>query len=284
MLAELPYDREPISGYLHHFYGGRLPLHGLVGETYRLERCGRCGLVYQRWVPDDAMLQVLYGRNGVAVSDGTTRTLGERVVYSHQVECLVRHLRRPPVEVDVLDFGAGSGTWLNMARALGCRTTGAELDATGAERLRSLGHECVRPDQLPEQEFDYVNAEQVVEHLIDPAAAITAISASLRPGGILRIAVPDAAGIEDRLLIGDWAAPKGSHDSLNAIAPLEHVNCFAGDSLSRLAAMGGLEPFAYSRRVLLHPTARIRFALGAFRRRRREAGSVRLFRRPPTSG
>jgi hypothetical protein len=47
----------------------------------------------------------------------------------------------------------------------------------------------------------------------------------------------------------DWSAPKGSKDSLNPVAPLEHINCFNRSSLLRLAAEAGLRETTLPLRV-----------------------------------
>ena len=36
-----------------------------------------------------------------------------------------------------------------------------------------------------------------------------------------------------------WEAPKGSSDSLNPVAPLEHVNCFTREALLQFARETG---------------------------------------------
>ena len=39
----------------------------------------------------------------------------------------------------------------------------------------------------------------------------------------------------------DWKAPKNSRNSLNPVAPLEHINCFRRKSLIKMAAIAGME-------------------------------------------
>ena len=41
----------------------------------------------------------------------------------------------------------------------------------------------------------------------------------------------------------DWSAPKGSGDSLNIVAPLEHINCFTNKAIKAMASKVGLEEF-----------------------------------------
>jgi hypothetical protein len=39
----------------------------------------------------------------------------------------------------------------------------------------------------------------------------------------------------------DWAAPKGSKNSLNPVSPLEHINCFKRATLCTMAGAAGLQ-------------------------------------------
>ena len=43
----------------------------------------------------------------------------------------------------------------------------------------------------------------------------------------------------------DWRVPKGSLLSIDAVAPLEHTNCFNHDSLVSLAIDQGLKPIRF---------------------------------------
>src|SRR5688572_20709685 len=59
--VSLPYDAEPIAGYLSRFYSGALEQTSLAGERYELVDCASCGLVYQLRIPDEELLDHLYG-------------------------------------------------------------------------------------------------------------------------------------------------------------------------------------------------------------------------------
>jgi hypothetical protein len=57
-----------------------------------------------------------------------------------------------------------------------------------------------------------------------------------------QLSLPYGTDIRRRLDSMDWTAPKGSLLSIDAVAPLEHTNCFNHDSLVSLAASQGLKP------------------------------------------
>ena len=277
-----PFDDDPVQTYLRSFYAGRLDENQLRGKRFELCRCDDCDLVFQRSVPNAALLAHLYGP--VAGADpaevASRRGLDARLAYQHDIERVMRYLGdKPPVRV--LDFGAGTGLWLQMAAALGCQTAACELTSATSDRLRSLGHETVVLADLESESFDFINSEQVFEHLVEPRQALASLSRALRCGGLLRISVPNGSDVDARLKLEDWSAPKGTAASLNCVAPLEHLNCFNHASLRRLAFGAGLVPFAFPLRTEVHQTARLRFAASALGHRvRRPEGTLQYFIRP----
>lgn len=103
---------------------------------------------------------------------------------------------------DVLDIGCGYGGLLIVMKEAGARTiSGIEVDQERLDwaelRLSSLNHpvELLRLDicdrnSLPRLGlFDVILAQDVLEHVLDPVAAIRNISALLRPGGVVYVQV-----------------------------------------------------------------------------------------------
>jgi SAM-dependent methyltransferase len=158
-----------------------------------------------------------------------------------------------------------------MVEAYGCETHAADLEPSHIEHLRARGVRAHPVEALPSNTFHYINAEQVFEHLVSPMDVIQRLADSLVPGGLLRVGVPNGSGIESLLVNPDWAAPKGSARSLNAIAPLEHLNCYTRDTLVVLGQQAALRPFEYPFKQFMQPLERSRFVLSAF---------VHLVRRP----
>lgn len=278
-LLQLPFDADPLRSYLTTFYEGKLDPDHLAGEEYCLVRCSDCRLIYQRWVPDERSIERLYdevlGWDREAVAE--SRGLDVRLRYLHDQERAIRYVGRSPSSTEVLDLGAGAGLWLDLASALGCRTSAVELNAKAAERIRGDGHVVYELAGLPAERFDLINAEQVFEHLVEPRDVALLLADALRPGGILRISVPNGGSVLRSLEHPDWSAPKSSPSSLNAVAPLEHINCFDHASLTRLGREVGLTPFVFPLRTEVHAEARIRYALASIKHRLRGMGGTLLF-------
>lgn len=247
-LYSAAFTAPPLSTYLESFYArqGGVDLEYLKGARFVLDRCADCDLVYQRMAPDDFLTAKLYEEwidPGLALRERLeTRTAEHYVQLSREIERFLWHFGTEPSKLAVLDFGMGWGEWCRMAAAYGCVAFGVELSPSRADRARGFGVTTVDRAGLSKHEFQFINAEQVFEHLAEPLEVLRDLSGSLAPGGLVRISVPNGWDIGRRLSIMDWTAPKGSRDSLNPVAPLEHLNCFSEKALVRMAREARLEP------------------------------------------
>ncbi len=91
----------------------------------------------------------------------------------------------------VIDFGAGSGTFAVPISRLGFEVTAVELD----ERLRAhVAQQGLRvaasTADLPAGSFDYAYTFNVLEHIPDDVEALRGLRAKLVPGACLLIYVP----------------------------------------------------------------------------------------------
>jgi SAM-dependent methyltransferase len=224
------FDAPPIRNYLFRFYPELTDddLQLLSSAEFVLERCPACDLVWQRFAPSDLLLRRIY-ESWVADTGGLSRhdDLAYHRSAAEEILLVLELANRSPSEVAVLDFGMGLGRWPRLAVALGCRASGVELAGPQADFARSQGVTVLALDQPPDNEFFFINSEQVFEHLVDPRTTLIRLARSLSPDGWIKIAVPDARHVADRLQHADWTASKGSVRSLNAVAPLEHLNCFS---------------------------------------------------------
>lgn len=254
-LVSLAYDRDPIRQRLMDFYEpqGLIELEYLKEQEYCLIRCRECGFLFQKEIPGKMLMQRLYE---IWIDPGKARTQYESsrtgrfyLDLATEMTSVLQCLSLSPHEAHMLDIGMGWGAWCRMAAAFGCHVCGTEYSRSRREYAEKQG---VRVIDLPEavaSSYDYVRIEQVLEHVPDPSSLLREAVRVLKPNGIIRIAVPNGETVPRLLMRPDWLAPKHSPESLIAVAPLEHVNCFTRDSLCRLAESAGLVP------VVIEPCA-----------------------------
>jgi SAM-dependent methyltransferase len=248
LVADLPYDAPPISTYLTEFYPSLPREHfgPLTAARYRLAECPACGCIYQNPVPDDDFMASFY-RLGLYGEGRPAPGPIQPYQVEHQLRELMMAMRfRQPVvpRATVLDFGTGDGGWALLAAAAGLKTNACDLSPHAFARLRLAGVVCHPSDALPENTFDFINTEQVFEHLRDPLGVIRHLARALRFEGVLKIGVPHDPALRRKLQQPDWTAPKHTPQSLNAVAPIEHLNHFEPASIDALAVRADLLPLA----------------------------------------
>ncbi|MGX9219602.1 class I SAM-dependent methyltransferase [Massilia varians] len=146
-----------------------------------------------------------------------------------------------------------------MAGAYGVDVCGAELSQVRIEYAKSVGIPVVDAGALPRDEFHFINTEQVFEHLLEPGDTLKTLAGALRPGalrpgGLVKLSVPNSAK-SIRKLLGARDFGALSPDDIMAIAPFEHINAFAYDSLIALGREAGLVPLRPSLRKLYNASS-----------------------------
>ena len=109
----------------------------------------------------------------------------------------------------LLDFGAGAAPLFPVAERLGFDYTGVEFDATARVSARAT-HDLdlhVHLETLSrESRFDLVVMSEVVEHLPDPVAVLSALRGHLASGGLLYLSTPNAKCLKARLQRSRWSS------------------------------------------------------------------------------
>ena len=129
-----------------------------------------------------------------------------------------------------LDVGCGAGLLCEPLARLGATVTAIdaapEVIAVAREHAAGQGLEIdyrVGDVQQLAGTFDLVTSMEVIEHVADPGAFLTALAARLAPGGLLILSTPNATGWSRLLLItvaeGIGQIPRGTHDFDKFIGP-----------------------------------------------------------------
>lgn len=218
-------------------------------EGYRHVRCRGCGFVFVNPQPADdlAVSERLYGSD----HEGMAR-LEQRLaaMSAEELRAFVEDLERPPRrlrrELDLverfrgggrlLDVGCAGGRFLVAARARGFAVFGVEAAEEAARvgrRFFGLDLHVGPLDSYQAAEpFDVVRANQVIEHLQDPARFLRRLAELVRPGGLVIVATVNYASLS-RMLIG----PRWRHlgNARNG-----HVSFFTTRTLRRALRDAGL--------------------------------------------
>jgi 2-polyprenyl-6-hydroxyphenyl methylase / 3-demethylubiquinone-9 3-methyltransferase len=132
-----------------------------------------------------------------------------------------------------LDVGCGAGLLCEPLARLGAQVTGVDAAPENIEAARehagamglAIDYRCGDLIEMGLGQFDLVTAMEVLEHVADQAMFVRALAASLTPGGLLVLSVPNRT-VQSRLMLveaaeGLGAIPKGTHHWLEFVTPEE---------------------------------------------------------------
>lgn len=140
---------------------------------------------------------------------------------------------RPLAGKRALDVGCGAGLLCEPLARLGAAVTGVDAAPENIAAARdhaeamglSIDYRCGDLAEMSLGQFDLVTAMEVLEHVADQGAFIRALAASLAPGGLMLLSVPNRT-VQSRLLLveaaeGLGAIPKGTHHWDDFVTPEE---------------------------------------------------------------
>ena len=237
-LLSREFTHPSIWNFLNTYYGGKIESHDLANGKYEIAKCSKCGFMWQAYILNDELMEKLYN-HWISLEQSLNKKRYANISlysgYARQVENISFLLNKKPFEINVLDFGMGWGYWCLMAKAFGYNVSGLEISKERINFAKKNGIDVIGGSDITSDKFDFINAEQVFEHISDPGGTLKLLARSLKKGGIIRISVPDGKKIEHELANPEWMASK------NAIQPLEHINCFTHKTLLKLGELANLE-------------------------------------------
>jgi SAM-dependent methyltransferase len=174
----------------------------------------------------------------------------------------------------VLDIGCGFGQIASRLRQRGCRITGVEPDpvrreaaAQFCERVMDGVAEGLDQLDLKPASFDAILFADVLEHLVNPWAALRDVQRFLKPDGLTVISIPNVAnfGVRANLLKGQFEYQDfGIYDRT-------HLRFFTRSSADDLVKSAGLRVVQRGYTSNLTETGLYRRTLGRMRSLRHSA-------------
>jgi SAM-dependent methyltransferase len=108
--------------------------------------------------------------------------------YNDYLTGLVRELAE---STDLIDFGAGIGTFSKRLRTAGYRVTCVEPDPLLRQSLQEQGFDTLKNiAAVADESASFIFSLNVMEHIEDDSEVIREIHRKLKPGGVLLVYVP----------------------------------------------------------------------------------------------
>jgi SAM-dependent methyltransferase len=220
-------------------------------------RCGQCGLAYVRPLVEDDDPSVAgsqsirtldeYTHNMLALHHG--RAAAARPLAKARLDFYAQALGRRPQSL--LDVGCGDGAFCQAYRELGVDWAGLDINPEVTAFTRAQGLPVVQGDftRLPvERRFDVIFSSQVLEHCLNPHEFLDKARATLNPGGLLHLDVPNHNGLVPTVR---KLNPRGAHYGF--LQPPYHLLAYTRPVLRGLLERDGYEVLVCGAFDVCHP-------------------------------
>lgn len=205
------------------------------GDDLEVKRCTACSLGFLASVPDDLSVfyDASYYRRNPTVGVEPPRSGYENYESTYTpssfrwLAALVAAIA--PKRGRLFDFGAATGSFLEMARFEGFDVAGSELTHEGAAAAQALGLDVREgffvPSEWPLGTFDVVTAFEVLEHVTDIRGTLVGLRELLHEDGILVFSVPNVV---------DHIFREFGDDAIDFNKSYEHTLYFNPDALETI--------------------------------------------------
>jgi len=183
-------------------------------ETFRLQECGDCGLVFTNPRPDPVEIGKYYASAEYISHTNSKAGLMNRayqIARNRAISSKIRLVASMGVQdTSLLDYGCGTGEFLSAAKRRGWRCAGIEPDE-GARQKAIMNHglNVHSPEKLPEitsGQFGLITLWHVLEHIHRLKETVNQFRRIIRSDGALVVAVPNRTALDATRYGHFWAA------------------------------------------------------------------------------
>lgn len=236
---EKKYSDQKFENFFKKFYGISYLKNineYLKDQKYTILKCSECSFIWQKFIPDQNFSNFLYEEvinKDFSLNKSLHLEKVSRRKNNYKFMAIFNHFKKE--KINVLDFGAGWGTWLINLDKDKVNKFAYEISPSRKSYLKKNEINVLDDSQISNYKdfFDYIKIEQVLEHIPDVNKCMKVIELISKKGCILEVGVPN--GIKEIKNVNSLEIEKGP------IQPLEHLNCFSNKSLKKLIKIYNFE-------------------------------------------
>lgn len=207
--------------------------------NFRISNCNKCKMYFNSLILNNEGMNLLY--NEWLDQDKLNeyyRNLKSDINEKFRIDFLDRYYNK---KINVLDFGAGFGNFLKLAKDKNFTLFAFELSEEKKDYLKnSLGVNVLSDLTSYKNFFHFINLNQVIEHIDEPAALLKELVNCLTDDGIIFISSPNCKKtgylLRQRIFTERlWLQ----------LSPFQHINAFNNRSLKLIGKKSGFIPFNF---------------------------------------
>ncbi|PBQ32115.1 methyltransferase [Sphingobacteriaceae bacterium] len=183
-------------------------------EKFEIVSCKQCSFKFTNPIPEFSDLGNYYKSEDYISHSNTKKGIISRLYHLVRNYTLKNKLALVSSNVSrgtILDYGCGTGMFLDVCQNAGWRSIGMEPDS-GARKIARDMNLKVHADKTelskayPDEKFDAITLWHVLEHVTDLEDTLNFLKARLNRDGVLIIAVPNHTSYDANHYKQFWAA------------------------------------------------------------------------------
>ena len=206
-------DACPVCGKKEFSHFMDVKDHMITKENFVIVECDDCKFHFTNPIPSKENIGPYYKSEEYISHSSSNKGIINFLYNKVRVKTLRQKLCWIKNEVkgrQLLDIGAGTGHFLNVAKADGYIVKGLEPDADAREFCKKEHSLDLFPQnhlyKLEDNSVDVITMWHVLEHVYDLQSDIKEMKRILKPGGVMFVAVPNMASYDAEYYKEFWAA------------------------------------------------------------------------------
>jgi len=188
--------------------------HTVSHEKFNIVSCTNCNFKFTNPIPDITNLGNYYKSEDYISHSNTRKGIISQLyhlVRNHTLKGKLKLISSYVSRGTILDYGCGTGMFLDVCQNAGWRSLGMEPDA-GARQIAKNMKLKVYPDKTElnlahkDEKFDAITLWHVLEHVTDLEETLGFFKTKLNRDGVLLIAVPNYTSYDAKHYKEYWAA------------------------------------------------------------------------------
>jgi 2-polyprenyl-3-methyl-5-hydroxy-6-metoxy-1,4-benzoquinol methylase len=183
-------------------------------ENFNIVSCKSCGFKFTNPRPENSVIGDYYKAEEYVSHSNTTKGVVNKLYHSVRNYTLKQKLKLISSYVSrgtMLDYGCGTGMFLNVCKNDGWETYGMEPDDNARKMSIEKGLDVFSDkdkvsDRIADKKFNAITLWHVLEHVTDMEATLSFFKSKLNNDGVLIIAVPNHVSYDAQYYKEFWAA------------------------------------------------------------------------------
>lgn len=222
-IFERKYSDIQLVQFLKRHFNNNIPLKFLKNKYYKINECLNCKGLFQKYIFDQKFHKRLY-ENFINKEKSKKKkddfSVKDFQTYFNEMKSIEKNFKRKPINIKILEIGAGWGSWSLFAKACNFKIEAIEVSSSRLSYIKKNNIKIYNNiNKINKKKYDLIYLDQTLEHLESPYKTLNIIKKILSKNGLLIIKVPSGLFTKKKLF-NDYIF----HE--DELIPLEHINIF----------------------------------------------------------